>query len=113
MRFKRSDLVKECLLADMEGDPLPIGPATPITKNPWKKQKVCATHTHRETVYLSVFLSLAGPWFQSVSFWSVCSQSTPLPSPTTRSSTKQDQERQQRFVSTSLPPSNLSVCVLV
>jgi hypothetical protein len=39
MRFKKSELVKECLLADMEGEPLPIGPATPITKNPWKRQK--------------------------------------------------------------------------
>lgn len=40
MRFKRSNIVKECLLADMAGSPLPIGPAPPITKNPWKKQKV-------------------------------------------------------------------------
>lgn len=40
MRFKRSDLVKECLLADMEGGALPIGPAPVIPKNPWRKQKV-------------------------------------------------------------------------
>ena len=48
MRFKRSDLVKECLLADMEGNPLPIGPAPQIVKNPWKKQKVSA-RTHKQT----------------------------------------------------------------
>ena len=40
MRFKRSELVKECLLAEMEGEPLPIGSVVPAAKNPWKRQKV-------------------------------------------------------------------------
>ena len=43
MRFKRSELVKECLLAEMEGEPLPIGPVVPATKNPWKRQKVSSS----------------------------------------------------------------------
>ena len=55
MRFKKSELVKECLLADMEGEPLPIGPTLPATKNPWKRQKVSGTLCHTRNKLLIVF----------------------------------------------------------
>lgn len=63
MRFKRSDLVKECLLADMEGGVLPIGPAPLIPKNPWRKQKV-PTSSHDCVWRLPLVSSPStGTWF--------------------------------------------------
>ncbi len=52
-RFKKSEIVKQCLIAEMEWKPLPIDP-TPHEKATesqqfngiWKKQRVRMTHTH-------------------------------------------------------------------
>lgn len=51
-RFKKSEIVKQCLMAEMEGKPLPIDSSPPQKQNPsqyngiWKKHRVRGSHTH-------------------------------------------------------------------
>lgn len=90
-RFKKSPLVKECLLAEMEGNPLPIDlPQQDRQQNQqqtqqyagiWKKHRVCS-QAFEVNIRFTFFSPLCpGIWIWTLTLWTAGTESSAAGTP--------------------------------